>query len=83
MQAESGEVLLVDASPEKHAVRARLMAIKGQTWNNPCLSGDRLLVRNAEEAACFRLPLSADLNRAGTADTAGMADQQTLLKASR
>ena len=83
VQAESGEVLLVDASPEKHAVRARLMAIKGQTWNNPCLSGDRLLVRNAEEAACFRLPLSADLNRAGTADTAGMADQQTLLKASR
>lgn len=80
VQAESGEVLLVDASPEKHAVRARLMAIKGQTWNNPCLSGDRLLVRNAEEAACYRLPLIDALNRAGIA---GMADQQALLKASQ
>ena len=58
VQAESGEVVLVDCSPEKHVVRARLAALDGQTWNNPCLSGDRLLVRNAEEAACYRLPLA-------------------------
>jgi hypothetical protein len=36
--------------------RGRLEAISGQTWNNPCLAGDLLLVRNAEEAACYRLP---------------------------
>lgn len=58
VQAESGEVVLVDCAPEKHVVRARLAALDGQTWNNPCLSGDRLLVRNAEEAACYRLPLA-------------------------
>jgi outer membrane protein assembly factor BamB len=58
VQAESGEVVLVDCSPEKHVVRARLAALDGQTWNNPCLSGARLLVRNAEEAACYRLPLA-------------------------
>lgn len=59
VQAESGEVVLVGCTPEKHVVRARLAALDGQTWNNPCLSGDRLLVRNAEEAAAYRLPLAA------------------------
>ena len=58
VQAESGEVVLVDCAPAKHVVRGRLAAIDGQTWNNPCLAGDRLLVRNAEEAACYRLPLA-------------------------
>ena len=58
VQAESGEVVLVDAAPEQQRVRGRLEALPGQTWNNPCLSGNRLLVRNAQEAACYRLPLS-------------------------
>jgi hypothetical protein len=49
-------------------VRARLAAIEGQTWNNPCLAGDRLLVRNAQEAACYRVPLVASATPA--ADTA-------------
>jgi len=59
VQAESGDVVLVDATPAAHRVRGRLAAIAGQTWNNPCLAGDRLLVRNAEEAACYRVPLGA------------------------
>ena len=57
VQSEPGEVVLVDASPEKHSVRGRLAALSGQTWNNLCLAGRRLLVRNAEEAACYELPL--------------------------
>ncbi|MCE9630245.1 MAG: PQQ-like beta-propeller repeat protein [Planctomycetia bacterium] len=59
VQAESGEVVLVECVPEKHVVRGRLAAIDGQTWNTLCLSGDRLLVRNAEEAACYEIPLAA------------------------
>lgn len=59
VQAESGDVVLVEASPKKHVARAKLAAIAGQTWNNPCLVGSRLLVRNAEEAACYELPLLA------------------------
>jgi outer membrane protein assembly factor BamB len=54
VQAESGEVVFVDCSPEKHRVRGRLAALDGQTWNNPCVTPDRLLVRNAEEAVCYR-----------------------------
>lgn len=57
VQAESGEVVIVDCSPERHAVRSRMQAIEGQTWNNLCLAGNRLLVRNGEEAACYELPL--------------------------
>lgn len=59
VQAESGTVVLVEATPEKHREVARLEALAGLTWNNPCLSGNRLLVRNAEEAACYELPLVA------------------------
>ena len=74
VQAESGEVVLVDAAPAKHVVRGRLAALRGQTWNNLCLSGRRLLVRNAEEAACFELP-------AKTADVAViMAPSQSSLR---
>jgi len=58
VQAESGEVVLVDAAPERHSVRGRIAALSGQTWNNPCLSGGMLLVRNAEEASCHELPLA-------------------------
>jgi len=65
VQAESGEVVLVDASPEKHVVRGRLAAIDGQTWNNLCLSGSRLLVRNAEEAACYELPIVSAASESG------------------
>lgn len=56
VQAESGEVVFVDCTPEKHRVRGRLAALDGQTWNNPCVTPGRLLVRNAEEAACYRFP---------------------------
>lgn len=57
VQAESGDVVLVDCGPAGHVVRARLAALAGQTWNNPTLVGDRLLVRNAAEAACYVLPV--------------------------
>lgn len=57
VQAEDGGVVLVECRPERHVERARLAALDGQTWNNPCLAGDLLLVRNAAEAACYRLPV--------------------------
>jgi len=57
VQAEDGAVVLVECRPERHRERGRLAAISGQTWNNPCLAGDRLLVRNAQEAACYTLPV--------------------------
>ena len=60
VQAESGEVVLVECTPERHVELARLAALDGQTWNTLALAADRLLVRNAEEAACYVLPLAAE-----------------------
>lgn len=56
IQAESGEVAMVEANPEGYRELGRFTAIEGKTWNNLCLFGKRLLVRNAEQAACYELP---------------------------
>ncbi|MDH3746375.1 MAG: PQQ-binding-like beta-propeller repeat protein [Acidobacteriota bacterium] len=52
---EKGDVVLVEATPEAHREVARLPALAGKTWNHPVISQGRLLVRNAEEAACYEL----------------------------
>ncbi|HOC72202.1 MAG TPA: alcohol dehydrogenase, partial [Candidatus Hydrogenedentes bacterium] len=54
--AESGDVILLPATPEKPEEIARFHAVTGKTWNYPLLSGGKLYVRNAQEAACFELP---------------------------
>ena len=55
---EAGEVALVDLNPTEFKQFGSFQAIDGKTWNNPALSGNRLLVRNGEEAACYELPLA-------------------------
>lgn len=60
IQAESGDVVLVEATPGGHRELARLAALKSKTWNNPVLADNLLLVRNDQEAACYRLALAQD-----------------------
>ncbi len=57
VQAESGDVVLVEATPAGHHELGRFSALDGKTWNNPSLYGRYLLVRNAEQAACYELAL--------------------------
>lgn len=57
VQAESGDVALVEATSAGHRELGRFAALEGKTWNNPSLYGRYLLVRNAEQAACYELPL--------------------------
>ena len=53
---ENGEVVLIEATPaEPNHVLGRLQAITGKTWNNPACAPPFLLVRNAEQAACYEL----------------------------
>jgi outer membrane protein assembly factor BamB len=59
IQAESGEVVLVEANSDAHHELSRFAALSGKTWNNPALAGDYLLVRNDREAACYQLPLES------------------------
>ncbi len=44
------------ANPSAYNEVARFYALNAKTWNTPALGGEFLLVRNDQEAACFRLP---------------------------
>ena len=60
VQAELGDVVLVEANPNNAGKElARFTALDGKTWNNPALAGPYLLVRNDREAACYELPLES------------------------
>lgn len=54
---EEGELALVEANPKKHVELGRIEALSGKTWNSFALYGKLLLVRNAQEAACYELPI--------------------------
>jgi len=55
IQAEAGEVALVEASPGGFHEFAKIDALSSRTWSNPALAGEYLLVRNDREAICFKL----------------------------
>jgi outer membrane protein assembly factor BamB len=52
---ESGDLVLLEATPEEHRELARFSAIEGKTWNHPAVAGGILLVRNAREMSAFRI----------------------------
>jgi outer membrane protein assembly factor BamB len=57
--SEFGELALVQATPERYRELASIPVLNDAnvTWNNPAFAPPYLLVRNAREAACYRLPL--------------------------
>ena len=55
VQTEAGPVVLVKPSPDGLKEVATLDALADKTWNTIALSGDKLLVRNSVEAACYQL----------------------------
>ena len=55
--SETGEVVLLHATPEAHEEIARFQAIEGKTWNHPVIARECLFVRNDQEIACYRLRL--------------------------
>ncbi|MGC3957211.1 MAG: PQQ-like beta-propeller repeat protein [Verrucomicrobiota bacterium] len=58
LMAESGELVLLRPTPEAPNELARFRVFNAKTWNPIALSGDLLLVRNDQEAACLRLKLA-------------------------
>ena len=59
VQTEAGPVVLVEPTPDGPVERGRIDALSDKTWNTLALAGDRLLTRNAVEAACYRLAIVA------------------------
>lgn len=57
IQCENGDIALVEANPNKHVEVARMKAFDFRAWNSPVLLGNRLLVRNDRQIACYELPL--------------------------
>jgi hypothetical protein len=58
VSAEDGRVVLLRADPGEHSEVGSFKALEGKTWNHPVVVGDRLYVRNAQEAACYQLTLA-------------------------
>ncbi len=56
MQTEPGPLALGEANPSGYREVARINALGAKTWNTPALAGELVLVRNDQEAVCFRLP---------------------------
>lgn len=61
IQAESGAVVLVEATPEHHRELGRIEALTDKTWNHAALAGNVLVIRNDREAAAYELRLREDL----------------------
>ncbi|GAB5404622.1 MAG: PQQ-binding-like beta-propeller repeat protein [Aureliella sp.] len=65
---EEGELVLVETNPEEHVELGRLESLDGRTWNHPIVVGDKLFVRNAAEAVCYRLATEPVANSAAPSD---------------
>jgi len=59
IQAESGEIVSVAATPDGHHEFGKFNALFSKTWNNLALARTLLVVRNDREAAAFELPRRA------------------------
>ena len=51
--SDSGDLALVNASPDAYTEVARFSALQDKTWNIPAIADGRLLVRNANEMAAY------------------------------
>lgn len=55
--AETGHLVLVEATPEEHRELGKIEPFPAQkTWNNPVLVDDLAYIRNDLNMACYRLP---------------------------
>jgi outer membrane protein assembly factor BamB len=51
--SDTGELVLIKATPDSHQEVAKFAALEGKTWNYPAIANGKLLVRNANQMACF------------------------------
>lgn len=61
--SEKGEIVLLDAVTTKHTELAKIPTLEGRTWNHPVVVGDKLYLRNSQEAAAFKLPVKKTVSQ--------------------
>ncbi|HUP78275.1 MAG TPA: PQQ-binding-like beta-propeller repeat protein, partial [Pirellula sp.] len=54
--SETGELVLLRADSTSMKELGKFQAIEGKTWNHSVVVGNRVYIRNAEQAACYELP---------------------------
>jgi len=57
LHSESGELFLLEATPDEYRELGVIKTIDGVCWNTLCLTGKYLLVRSELEAACVEIPM--------------------------
>lgn len=60
LMSETGDLILLKPTPDGPNELGRLSVFHSKTWNPIALSGNRLLIRNDQEAAALLLPTAAD-----------------------
>lgn len=56
IQSERGDLVLARVTPGAYEELGRIPALSAKTWTHPVLAGPYLLLRNDQEAVCYRLP---------------------------
>ena len=55
--SETGDLVLVNPSPETWIEVAKIKVFDDKSWNPPAVAGDFVLMRNHREAALYQLPI--------------------------
>ncbi len=50
---DSGQIVLIDPSPERYKELARMQTVTGKCWSTPTISNGHLYVRSTKEGACY------------------------------
>jgi outer membrane protein assembly factor BamB len=66
--SEEGILILVDPQPSGLVELGSIPVLTGKTWNTLAIKGDLLVVRNATEAACFRVALAREPDQASKSE---------------
>ena len=53
--ADTGELVVVEATPSGYKELSRVKAVKGKCWSTPAIADGRVYVRSVKEGACLDL----------------------------
>jgi outer membrane protein assembly factor BamB len=61
--SDSGQIVLIDPTPEGYKEICRMQAVTGKCWSTPTLSEGHLYVRSTKEGACYDVSVKVARSR--------------------